>query len=364
MRRPPQTLLLRVSTSVERRAPLELGCHPVGAGGSRARPFGSLMAALERGLAKLSPRSLRCRITGPTVSSGTLLLKRQELPHAELALLFGPVTGAKQQGGRRLSSGRPPTYPIESVDNALRLLLMVTERKQIRVSEAAADLGIAASTAHRLLAMLAHHGFVVQDADTKAYRAGPVLLRVGLLVTQSLEIRTLVLPFLELLRDETGETAHAAVLQGNEMLFIACAESQNALRVASRVGTLMWAHCTSIGKAWLACEDDGFVRALYRSAKLPTLTSNSLSTRDDLLEELDRVRHSGFARNIGESEVGIGSVSAAVRDEAGRPVVAVSVSVPLARTSDERWDVLVEAMLDARASVEGALQGLGSAADA
>lgn len=247
---------------------------------------------------------------------------------------------------------RSPGYPIESVDNVLRLLLMVTERKQIRVSEAASSLGTAVSTAHRLLAMLVHHDFVVQDPESKVYRAGPALLRVGLLAVRGMEVRNLVLLFLERLRDETGETAHAAILQGNEMLFIACAESPNALRVASRVGTRMWAHCTSIGKAWLACESDDFLRGLYPSPKLPALTDQSITSRAALMSELQEVRRTGYARNLGESEPGVGSVSAAVRQRDGRPVVSISVSMPLVRAPKEPWDDLVAHLLDVRASVE------------
>lgn len=263
------------------------------------------------------------------------------------------VSGSGQAS--QSADGKRPTYPIESVDNVLRLLIMVAERKQVRVSEVATELGTAVSTAHRLLAMLTHHSFVTQDPESKVYRAGPVLLRVGLLATRSLEIRTLVLPFLERLRDETGETAHAAVLEGSEMLFIACAESPNALRVASRVGTSMYAHCTSIGKAWLACESEDFLRGLYPWPKLPALTGNSLTSRSALMTELIEARRLGYARNVGESEAGVGSVSAAVREEGGRPVCAVSVSVPLVRMSDKRWAELTEAVIGTRDLIESSL---------
>lgn len=264
------------------------------------------------------------------------------------------MTATKGRGPGPATDGRP-SYPIESVDNALRLLLLVAERKHIRVSEASAELGTAVSTAHRLLAMLAHHGFVEQEKESKAYHAGPVLLRVGLLATRNLEVRTLILPFVERLRDETGETAHAAVLQGNEMLFIACAESPNALRVASRVGTLMYAHCTSIGKAWLASESDDFLRGLYPATKLPPLTDRSVTSRSMLFGELEEVRRLGYAHNEGESEPGVGSVSAAVQDEAGRPLVAISVSSPLARMSADRWQELTEAVVAVRQKVQQSL---------
>lgn len=235
-----------------------------------------------------------------------------------------------------------PKYPIESVDNVLRLLLMVAQQGQVRVSEASSELGTAVSTAHRLLAMLAHHGFVAQDPDSKAYKAGHVLLRIGLRSVANLDIRTLVRPFLEELRDETGETVHAAILQGSEVMFIDCAESAMALRVTSRVGTLMWAHCTSVGKAWLACESDDFLRGLYPSPKLPALTPESITSRATLMTELAEVRRLGYSHNEGESEVGVGSVSSAVCDRHGKPVASISVSIPLARMSAERWELLAK----------------------
>lgn len=252
------------------------------------------------------------------------------------------MSGKRTDSAESAADG--PKYPIESVDNVLRLLLMVSRQRQVRVSEASAELGTAVSTAHRLLAMLAHHGFVVQDPDSKAYKAGHVLLRIGLNSVNNLDLRTLLRPFLEELRDETEETVHAAILQGNEVMFIDCAESPMALRVTSRVGTMMWAHCTSIGKAWLACESDDFLRGLYPSPKLPALTAESITSRAALMAELAEVRRVGYSHNESESEVGVGSVSAAVCDRHGKPVASLSVSVPLARMNPERWDLLAKAV--------------------
>ncbi|WP_075509353.1 helix-turn-helix domain-containing protein [Mycobacterium ostraviense] len=71
---------------------------------------------------------------------------------------------------RQRTTGTPaadslvPQYPIESVDNALKLLLLLGERPEIRLSEATRYLGVASSTAHRLLAMLTYRGFVRRDA--------------------------------------------------------------------------------------------------------------------------------------------------------------------------------------------------------
>src|SRR5437899_96074 len=82
-----------------------------------------------------------------------------------------------------------PTYPIGSVNNALRLLLMFRDHPLIRVSEAGVALGVAPSTAHRLLAMLEYHGFVQQDEETRGYRSGPALVDIGLTAVRSIDVR-------------------------------------------------------------------------------------------------------------------------------------------------------------------------------
>ena len=72
-----------------------------------------------------------------------------------------------------------PRYPVEAVANALQLLLEFRERPSIGVAETSRLLGVARSTAHRLLAMLAHYEFVVQNEHTRAYHAGPALVALG-----------------------------------------------------------------------------------------------------------------------------------------------------------------------------------------
>lgn len=229
---------------------------------------------------------------------------------------------------------------------------MVVDQKQVRVSDVSAELGTAVSTAHRLLAMLAHHGFVVQNLETKAYEQGPVLMKVGLAAVRNLDVRVLLRPVIQALRDDVGETVHLAVVHGAETLFIDCAESPVALRVASRVGTSMWAHCTSAGKAWLACQSDAVLKELFPSSKLQKLTVHSIGSRSTLLTELAEVRRLGFARSTNESELGVGSVSAAVRDRTGAPLASITVSVPLVRMSEQRWPELAEAVLGARRQAE------------
>ena len=92
--------------------------------------------------------------------------------------------------------GAEPAYPIASVDNALRLIRLFNDRDSLRLADACSYLGVAHSTAHRLLAMLIHHGFVQQDPQSRTYRPGPTLLEIGLAVVESSDVRTKARPML------------------------------------------------------------------------------------------------------------------------------------------------------------------------
>ena len=120
----------------------------------------------------------------------------------------------------RPESETGPAYPIASVNNALLLLLLFREQPRVRLTDACKYLGVAHSTAHRLLAMLAHHGFVQQEPVTRAYIAGPALVEVGLAVVGSLNVREQARPVMEELAAELGETVHLGVLEGNQVRYV------------------------------------------------------------------------------------------------------------------------------------------------
>jgi DNA-binding IclR family transcriptional regulator len=237
----------------------------------------------------------------------------------------------------RPESDTGPAYPIASVNNALLLLLLFREQPRVRLTDACKYLGVAHSTAHRLLAMLAHHGFVQQEPVTRAYIAGPALVEVGLAVVGSLNVREQARPIMEELAAELAETVHLGVLEGTQVRYVDGVESERALRVVTRTGTLAPAHCTSLGKALLAQMTDEQVSELYPTSAEPFVarTDKSITTQAGLLKELAKARGRGYAVNAGETEDDVGSVAIAFRDFAGRPA-AVAVAAPTSRLSAQR----------------------------
>jgi IclR family transcriptional regulator, acetate operon repressor len=240
-----------------------------------------------------------------------------------------------------------PAYPIASVDNALRLLLLFREQPRLRLTDACKYLGVAHSTAHRLLAMLTYHGFVRQEPGSRTYVAGRALIEVGLAVVGTLSVRDQAKPFMEELARELEETVHLGVLDGDQVRYVDAIESQRALRVSARTGSLIPAHCTSLGKAMLALHTDEQVATLYPSSSEPFAapTRRSITTFERLEAELKRVRSRGYAINSGESEEGVGSVAVAFRDFAGRPA-ALAVAAPTSRLDKVRISTIGKTLVE------------------
>lgn len=253
-------------------------------------------------------------------------------------------------------------YSVGSVDAALKLLLLLDAQGRVRVSDAASFLGVAPSTAHRLLGTLRDHGFVEQDGGSREYLLGPTIVRLGLAALARVNIRDVARPHIERLSEETAETVHVGVLRGPKILFVDSVESTRALRVSSRMGALMWAHCTSLGKAVLAQLPPGELRQLFPREALPTLTQRSTSTRTRLTTELRAVRARGYAVNRGEGEEGVGSVGVAIHDTHGRPVAGISTAAPLPRLGKERVVELARLTLATAKAIGAALPPDGGAA--
>ncbi|MFE4665530.1 IclR family transcriptional regulator [Streptomyces sp. NPDC056716] len=228
-------------------------------------------------------------------------------------------------------SGPEPQYPIESVDNALKILLLLGEQSELRLTDVATYLGVATSTAHRLLAMLHYRGFIRQAERGKTYVPGSALTGVALSILQRFDVRDALHPYLESLNTELTETVHLGILDGTTVRFIDAIESPRAVRVASRLGRSMPAHCTSTGKSMLSQLSTEDLRRLYPEEELSGLTPNSIRNRSELEGEVEIVRRLGYATSSEESEEGVASVAAAFPARRGSLQLAFNVSVPVSR---------------------------------
>jgi DNA-binding IclR family transcriptional regulator len=249
-----------------------------------------------------------------------------------------------------------PSYGIRSVDNALRLLWLLRDERRLTVSEVSDRLGVARSTAHRLLGMLVAHGFAQQDRATRAYMPGSGLFEIGLGALGSLDVRREARPELQRLVGEVRETVMLIVLQGRRTLVVDAIESAEVVRVSARTGGSKPPHTVSAGKVLLAGMEPAHVRALLGPEPLEQCTKSSLTTYAELFADLDEVRARGYATNFNESEPDVSAVSVEVPVPPGLIPAAITVSVPNARMTLRRLPVLVQALRGAAGRIGASLR--------
>jgi len=221
-----------------------------------------------------------------------------------------------------------PAYGIESVDHALHLATILQQEGPLRLSEAAERLGVARSTAHRLLAMLVYRDFAEQDEDRR-YVAGPVL-RKPTVAEPVADLRRIALPHLENLTERTRESSNLIVVLGDQARFVATAECDQVLRVGDREGRMLPAHLASGGRAVLAMLDAESIRNLYGHAE------SEVDDVESLVRDLRRVRRQGFALNDQRTEVGLTAIGCGIAGSAGAVPAGLSLAMPTARFRRDR----------------------------
>jgi DNA-binding IclR family transcriptional regulator len=249
-----------------------------------------------------------------------------------------------------------PAHRIESVDKALRLLHMFGERPSWTVSEASEALGVAPSTAHRLLAMLQWHGFAHQNPGSKAYVPGRALFAIGLAALHDLAVRDVARPDIEELSRVVGETVHLIVLQGPRTLIVDAVEGQQVVRVGARIGGSAPPNCVSAGKVLLSALTDRQIVSLLGPDPLPQMTERSIDNIADLLVAIDEVRRAGYATNFDEHEVGATACAVRIPVPPGVTPAAITVNAPSVRMPAERIPDVIEAAHRAAARIAAKLE--------
>lgn len=207
---------------------------------------------------------------------------------------------------------------------------MFRARREVRVTDAAKELGVARSTAHRFLQILTMHGYAVQS-ESRAYRAGPALLGLAVSLADDLDLRTVAAPIMGELVADLGETVHLSVLHERRIVFVHSVETTRGLRVGVRTGSSLPAHATAAGRVLLAHLPDEDDRRRPPGAGWAAVT-NATETDPDRIEDLlAEARRDGWSTSYGETEEDVASVAVPVLDSDGHVLAALALSAPPSR---------------------------------
>jgi DNA-binding IclR family transcriptional regulator len=220
---------------------------------------------------------------------------------------------------------------VKSADRVMAVLDLVAERGRMSFSEIMEALTLPKSSAHSLLRTMQRRRYLDLDEATKTYRIGTRVWELAQAAHEIEDLRTLLKPSMDELRDATEETVQLAILDGAEAVYLELSESPHPVKLTSRAGARLPAHSSAIGKSLLSTLDPDEARRRLADAELTRFTSQTIGTVDELMEELERVRRQGYSVDHEEFAIGLRCLAMPIHDRAGEPVAAMSVSIPTPR---------------------------------
>ncbi len=219
---------------------------------------------------------------------------------------------------------------VQSLARGLDVIVAFdAEHSTMTLSEAAVRAGLSRATARRFLLTLVGLGYVRYDGQRFALT--PRVLRLGTSYLSGLGLPDVAQPHLEQLSTELQESTSAAVLDGDDIVYVARVSTRRIMTVGITVGTRFPAHATSMGRVLLAGLHAADLDGYFARADLSALTDRTVHDEAALRAILRDVAERGWALVDGELEVGLRSAAAPVRDAAGQVVAAVNVSTTATR---------------------------------
>ena len=254
---------------------------------------------------------------------------------------------AKALGARVLEKSIDLLYSFES------------HRPEQSLFQISRNLGFPPSTARRLLKAMMSRRLIQQDGATKLYRLGPGLFYLAAVAREGLAIRKIAYPFMERLRDITGENAVLHELRDGKRVCIEKVESKEVLRDSLRVGDQFPAHAGASGKVLLAYLPADELRDYLKAGHgLKALTPRTITDPKKLTADLARTRRLGFAYSCGERVMdGLCAISAPIFDSEGRAPYSLTITLTPFRLQAKGRSKLVAAVRRFAAEIS---QKLGS----
>jgi IclR family pca regulon transcriptional regulator len=220
------------------------------------------------------------------------------------------------------------------------------ERPEMTLSQVAAETKLSAATARRCLHTLVSLGYAAQRG--KLFVLRPAVVAFASAYLDSMNLEQVVRPYLQEVRDKSGDSASLAVLADADILYLVHVSTNRMVRVPCTVGTRFPAYPTSLGRVLLAFQSKDVLDDYFRKTRLTARTEKTVTSKSALRNMLARVREERYAAVQDELDYGIVSVAVPIFNESNEILAAVNCSTSTARTDKEemttsRLQVLREA---------------------
>lgn len=235
----------------------------------------------------------------------------------------------------------------ESMNNSIAKAVTILncfsyEKPRLRLKDIAVVTGINQATAYRMLSTLKEFNLIEQQEGT--YSLGKGFLKYEGIVLNSMEIRRVGLPFLEDLSNNLKVNANLAVLDENEVVYVARAETPYCSYGYFHIGMRRPIHCTALGKV-LTCNKTEIVQDVFKRG-VKRYTLNTITDEEAYLKEVEQVRLQGYAMDREEWSNGINCIAAPLYDAAGEIVAGISISGPTSTYPEDKILEYVPILID------------------
>ena len=232
---------------------------------------------------------------------------------------------------------------MQSVDRIVTILSLLSNAgKGMGITELYASCDLPKSTLHRALNSLMKHGFVLQDPESKKYRLGPAVLRLGASFLMQNDLRRYARSYLEELGSELNETVYLTVLQDESAICVDTFGASRNLNYFVHIGREMPFNTTAAAKVILAYQPEELIKKIIYSRKLAKLTEKSIVDPDFLFKHLMDIRQQGYGVCEEEMEEGVTAIAAPVWNMSGQVMASVAVIGPSVRLQGEAQKHIIE----------------------
>lgn len=226
---------------------------------------------------------------------------------------------------------------VQSIERAFTILEHLSEHPNgMQITKLATDTNLSKSTVHRLLSTLIELQYVRKDGETDRYYLSYRALYLTRNILSNSSLITVAKPILQKLVNEINETVHLCIEENEEVVYIDKIESNQTIRMYSRIGSRAPMYCTGVGKMMLSGKDDHTLHDIISRIDFTKRTDYTILTPADLLLEISNIQESGYSLDNIENEEGIRCIAAPIYDFSGKIIASFSISGPSNRVTMER----------------------------
>ena len=247
---------------------------------------------------------------------------------------------------------------VNSLARGLKVLLAFSQRQEaLSTSEVAELTGLSRAATRRFLMTLRYLGYL-RSVDNRFVLSAKAL-DLGYAYLSTSGIVELVQPILETLSATCSETSSLAILEGEEVIYVARTPTRRMIALRVGIGSRIPAYASSLGKAILAFTEQAEADALIETFELKALTPKTIADPALFREEIRTVRANGYAVTASELEVGVASIAVPIMASDGSVIAALNISTHESiHAPQDLRDKFLEPLLNTKADIEAALSAV------